>query len=188
MLIPHKLKLCLVCVLSFALAGCFGSSSKPQLVICEELDDTEEWIEPAIEVQQLYGTPIALTLVLLELPLSELDKPHVRPRAADWDEFRIRTERWGADPVVVEDAVHFLGWFTRETVRRNNVSWNNASEHYLALRLGHGEYHRLQANKYPQLAQQALAIQYRHDSWQRELHSCKDQWQGESWYHMLKLW
>ena len=106
-------------VIVLMLSGCFGSSTKPALLICEELDDNKEWVEPAVLAQQKYGTPISLSLVLLELPLSDLDKKHVRPRSADWDEYRIRSERWDASPQVPADAVDFIGWFTQQSVKRN---------------------------------------------------------------------
>lgn len=175
-------------VIVLMLSGCFGSSTKPALLICEELDDNEEWVEPAVLAQQKYGTPISLSLVLLELPLSDLDKKHVRPRSADWDEYRIRSERWDASPQVPADAVDFIGWFTQQSVKRNNIAWQDAGEHYLALRLGHGGYHRFEADKYPELAQQTKGVELRAQRWSNELQACKGQWQGESWFNKLKLW
>jgi len=189
MLIRFNHKAYGVLFISLFLAGCFGgATTKPALMICDELDDTDDWIEPAVNVQQKYGTPIALTLAMLELPLTDLDKKHVRPRAADWDEFRIRSERWDAEPTEVEDAVHFVGWFTQQSVSRNGLAWNNAAGHYLAVRLGHGGYHRFDSAKYPELTQQARGIQQRYDRWQRELQGCKNRWQGESWFSKLKIW
>lgn len=170
------------------LSGCFGSTVKQNLQICEELDDTDDWVEPAMLAQKKYGTPLALSLALLELPLSELDKKHVRPRAADWDEYRIRSERWDASPNSPEDAIDFIGWFTQQTVKRNKIGWQNVKEHYLALRLGHGGLQRFDQALYADLALQAKGVELRAKRWSGELNSCQEQWQGESWYSKLKIW
>lgn len=175
-------------VFALLLSGCFGSSSKPMLLICEELDANDEWIEPAVMAHQKYGAPLALTLSLLELPLSDLDKKHVRPRAADWDEYRIRSERWDASPSSPSDAIDFIGWFALQSQKRNALAWHQAGEHYLALRLGHGGYHRFDALKYPDLSQQAKGVDLRAQRWSKELAACKSQWQGESWFSKLKIW
>jgi len=183
-----KYKLSILVMATLLLSGCFGSSTKQQLQICDELDANDEWIEPAVNAQQKYGTPLALSLSLLELPLSKLEKKHVRPRMSDWDEYRIRSERWDAVPSNPQDAVDFIGWFTQLSQKRNSLAWHEAGEHYLALRLGHGGYHRFDATKYPELSQQAKGIDARSKRWSKELAACKHQWQGESWFNKLKLW
>ena len=176
------------------LTGCFGGFGKsavkeqPQQNICEVLQREKAWIQPALTTEQRYGTPLSLTLALLETPLTELDKKHVKPRAADWDEYRIRSERWDASPNNVDDATDFIGWFTQESVKRNNIPLNDVSAHYIALRVGHGSYHRLQPDKYPSLLQQAEQIELKAEQWQSELALCRGHWQKESWYQKLKFW
>ncbi|WP_286239922.1 hypothetical protein [Neptuniibacter halophilus] len=172
------------------LAGCSGSPEKPShhIQICEELDDEERWLEPVVINQQRYGTPMALSLALLELPLSDLDKKHVRPRAADWDEYRIRSERWDASPYMPEDAVDFIGWFSRQSRDRNGISWDDAASHYLALRLGHGGLHRLEPGQFPELQRQAEAVAQRATRWNRELQGCTQLWRDQGWFNSLKFW
>lgn len=184
------------------LTGCFGGfggfggiggkksvkTVKPEPNICELLQREKTWIQPALKSEQRYGTPLALTFVLLEQPLTQLKKTHIKPRAADWDEYRIRSERWDASPNNAADAVDFIGWFTQESVKRNNITLNDVSAHYLALRVGHGNYHRLQADKYPELLQQAEQIERKAQQWQSELALCRDHWHKEGWYQKLKFW
>ncbi|MCP4588775.1 hypothetical protein [Pseudoalteromonas sp.] len=188
MMLRRVVKVLPLLALVMGLSGCFGSEVRQQLNICEELDNYDEWIEATVSTQLKYGTPISLSLALLELPLSDLDKKHVRPRAADWDEYRIRSERWGASPHEAEDAVDFIGWFTQQSGTRNSISWDDVSAHYLALRLGHGDYQRFDKSKFPELNQQAQQVELRAQRWQRELTACKQQWQNESWYNKLKFW
>ncbi|EAR60539.1 hypothetical protein [Neptuniibacter caesariensis] len=177
-------------VLSIVLTGCFGAGSQKPLhpSICEILDDNDEWIEPSLRAKENYGTPVFLSLALLELPLSDLDKKHVRPRTADWDEYRIRSERWDASPYEPADAVDFAAWFASETSKRNKISWGNVSGHYLSLRLGHGSFARFEKGQFPQLEQQAQQVSIRAQRWERELAGCKDVWLSEGWLNKLKLW
>lgn len=170
------------------LTGCFGSDTKPAMPICELLDENDEWVGPAVKLKERYGTPLSLALVLLEPPLSDLDKKHVRPRASDWDEYRIRSERWDASPYNPDDALDFIGWYTQLSTQRNNLNWQGAGDHYLALRLGHGDFHRFDAEKYPELTKQAEHIQVRAERWERELQGCPSHWTSESWLNKLKVW
>ncbi len=188
MMLRSVVKVLSLLTLLTGLSGCFGSEVRQQLNICAELDNNDEWIEATVSTQLKYGAPISLSLALLELPLFDLDKKHVRPRAADWDEYRIRSESWDASPHEVADAVDFIGWFTQQSVKRNSISWGDVSAHYLALRLGHGDYHRFDKSKFPELNLQAQQVGLRAQRWQRELTACKQQWQNESWYNKLKFW
>lgn len=178
-----------VVLISFALVGCFGSGAKHvEPDICELLDENDEWLKPLANAQANYGTPVSLTLALLEQPLSEFDKAHVLPRTADWDEYRVRTENWAASPRNIEDAVDFIGWFSQESIKRNKLSWSNVSAHYLSYRLGHGGYHRYDAEKYPELKMKADKIQQQSHKWQQSLKRCQLQWRDESWFSKLKFW
>lgn len=176
-------------IISLLFTGCFGSGAKPiEPDICEVLDENDEWLQPIADAQSTYGTPVSLTLSLLEQPLSNLDKHHVLPRTSDWDEYRVRTENWAASPQNIHDAVDFIGWFSRESVIKNQISWENVSAHYLAYRLGHGGYYRYDVLKYPELQIQAKQVEKRSFRWQQSLQRCQLQWQNESWFSKLKFW
>ena len=176
-------------LMSFILAGCFGSGTKhDESDICELLDENDEWLQPLANAQSTYGTPVSLTLALLEQPLSEFDKPHVLPRTADWDEYRVRSENWSASPRNIKDAVDFVGWFSRESTKRNKISWDDVSAHYLSYRLGHGGYHRYDAEKYPELRMKAEKVEQRAIKWQQSLKQCQSRWQNERWFSKLKFW
>ncbi|MGB0206143.1 MAG: hypothetical protein ACPF9K_14030 [Neptuniibacter sp.] len=186
--IPVIFRTSLFLLVAASLSGCFGSGSKSEPSICQLLEENEEWAQPLVLAQNKYGTPLSLTLVLLEQPLSELDKQHIQPRSADWDEYRIRSENWGASQKSPYDAVDFIGWFSRESLKRNKISWNDVSAHYLSYRLGHGAYHRFEPEKYPELVQQAERIEQKSNLWQQQLKNCKPQLQEKSWFSKLKFW
>lgn len=175
-------------VLLILLSGCFGSEVKTVPGICEQLEENDDWLQPLATAQMQHGAPISLMLVLLEPPLSDLDKPHIQPRTADWDEYRVRSENWAAAVTELRDATDFIGWFTAQSNTRNQIVWDNVSAHYLAYRLGHGGYHRFDASKYPELQQQAEQKQQQAMRWSQELKDCRLQWQQESWFSKLKFW
>ncbi|MGH1462428.1 MAG: hypothetical protein ACRBB6_10350 [Neptuniibacter sp.] len=174
--------------LAAGLSGCFAMGTKPKQTICEVLQENEEWVEPIVNAQSRYGTPASLTLALLEMPLSDIEKRHIYPRTADWDEYRVRTENWAASTRSPRYSVDFIGWFTHETLKRNNVRWSDVSAHYLSYRLGHGGYHRFEPDKYPELQQQAERVTLQAQRWHQELKTCQLQVEGRSWYSKLKFW
>ncbi|MFW1677427.1 hypothetical protein ACFVYJ_06540 [Pontibacter sp. JAM-7] len=172
---------------SLLLTACSSQPIAPPS-ICDELDDNDEWLQPLLQTRARYGTPVALSLALLEQPLSVTDKANVRVRTPDWDEYRVRSENWGADIRSVTDAVDFVGWFSKETVNRNQIGWQDYRQHYLALRLGHGGLVRFQPDKYPELDRQAQGVGRQAARWDKELSSCEADWHKKPWYSRLKVW
>ncbi|MGI1671171.1 MAG: hypothetical protein K6L74_12720 [Neptuniibacter sp.] len=181
-------KVCSYCLFAITLAGCFGSGVKTEPGICEQLRENDEWAEPLVLAQEKYGTPLYLTLVLLNQPLSDLDKSHINPRTADWDEYRLRSENWEAAISSPYDAVDFIGWFTLESVKRNQLDWSDVSAHYLSYRMGHGAYHRFEPEKYPELVLRSEHFSQRAELWRNQLKNCQLQLQEKSWYSKLKFW
>ncbi|MDF2181389.1 hypothetical protein [Neptuniibacter sp. CAU 1671] len=173
--------------ISALMVGCSSLPPAPPS-ICDQLEDNDEWLQPLLSARAQYGTPVELSLALLEPPLSDTDKVHVRVRTPDWDEYRVRSENWGADSHSIADAVDFVGWFSRESVARNQIGWQDYRSHYLALRLGHGGLLRFEPEKYPELEQQALAVDSQARLWRQQITQCESDWHKKPWYSRLKVW
>ena len=183
------LKLNVLVIAGLILSGCFGSKPvKQEQDICKILDDKKVWIAPALQAESKYGTPLYVTLALLETPLTDLKKKHVKPRSTDWDDYRIRSERWDATPYNPSDAVDFIGWFAQESIKRNKIAVDDVSAHYLNMRLGHGEYFRLDRTKYPELVSQSRVVDAKAQAWKAQINQCRDSWEKKSWYQSLKFW
>lgn len=157
------------------LSGCISSVIRQPEVsdtICDILEQNEDWLEPVQISKENYGTPIWLSLALLEPPLSDFDKKHIRPRESDWQEYRVQNENWDASPDNIDDAVDFIGWFTARNIKLNQLNWENTYEHYLSLRLGQSQYRYIDTANYPNLIKQAKNIARRARRWQHELPAC----------------
>ena len=91
------------------MVGCSSLPPAPPS-ICDQLEDNDEWLPPLLSARAQYGMPVELSLALLEPPLSDTDKVHVRVRTPDWDEYRVRSENWGADShSIVEPLILWVG-------------------------------------------------------------------------------
>ena len=171
------------------LAGCWGGGIKPESVsICEQLDDNDEWLSPLLQAENKYFTPLSVQLSLLEFPESGRDGKYVYARSGDWDEFRMRTERWDASPARIDDAVSYVAWFSQQSRERNQIDRDAAGEHFLSMRLGHGAYHRLERGSLPSLERTAEQVADRAKRWDSELVNCRKQWKSQSWFKSLKFW
>lgn len=161
----------IVSAMALILSGCLSLPLKLS-DDCPVLREQSRWVELIQQSESKHGAPGFLILALLEPPLNDFDKKHVRPRVSDWDEYRIRNEHWDASPYEPEDAVNFIDWFASETVKRNQLSWEAGADHYLALRLGHGGLARFDPKRFPELHQQAQQVQVHMNAYRRAWASC----------------
>lgn len=156
--------------------------------VCTLLEQNDDWIAPLLVAERDYGIPIVVQLTLLEFPPRNDADKKVLPRVGSWDEFRLASERWGADPRKIDDAVTFVAWYASMTRQRNELADDAAGEHYLALRLGHGAYHRFERGSLVQLEAEAVRLDRRAQRWQQEIAVCRSRWQESSWFKTLKFW
>ena len=174
---------------SLLLAGCWGSGVKNDTIsICEQLDDNDEWIMPLLRAEKQFSTPISVQLSLLEFPGPGRGGKYVYARSGDWDEFRMRTERWDASAESMDDSINYVAWFSQQSRERNQIDGHAAGEHFLSMRLGHGAYHRMERGSLPDLERTAEQVSMRAQRWRSELMLCRSQWKNESWFNALKFW
>lgn len=129
---------------------------------------------------QRWQMPPAAGLALLE----PKGPPWVRPRPLDWDEYRMQNENWSASVDQLEDAADFIGWFGQRGKQRLQLDWRRVSDHYLAIRLGHGDYFRRIKGQHPQLEQQAEQAALRAEQWQSRLRRCPPTVAGQRWWRV----
>jgi len=139
---------------------------QPTSDFCEALKSNNAWLDGAVAAESRWGMPIYVSLAELNLKIGTESSRYVAPVEGDWEQYRIATEAWDADPSDVESALDFIGWHGRLAVERNQLRMEQAGQLYLASRLGHGGLLRLQEISDAVLIRQSeqvdqLAAQYR---------------------------
>lgn len=173
-------------VLSVSLSGCgsvtsivtdvrserFIDRDAEEVSLCKALHEHHTWLDGAVAAERRWGVPIWVSLAELNMPLGTEASQYIAPLDSDWQTYRIETERWQADKGDVGAALDFLGWHAQLAVERNKLALDQAGQLYLAARLGHGGYHRLQYQPDLLLTRQAEQVQQTALSYREQLKQC----------------
>lgn len=163
-----------LCLISM-LQGC--STAKPVLPdflitpdnpFCRALYQHNDWLDAAVDTENRWGVPIHISLAELNMPIGTDAAEYIRPVNGDWEEYRLASENWSGSVSEIETALDFIGWHAETATDRNVLTMDQAGQLYIASRIGHGGYYRLEY--YPNLllerqgeAVDKLARQYRAD-------------------------
>ena len=173
--------------LLLVLQGCVPT---PQLLSsragsCDYSGQDEEKLQAAINAAYRWDVSVALVLGLLEAD----GPPWVKPRILDWDEYRMQSENWKASPDDLEDSAGFIGWFTHHSHKRIQLQSDQVADHYMALRLGQGGYHRGLDSASAMIRQDAVLARERTATWDRRLKQCPvkltAEMKGSRWWNIL---
>ncbi|MCV6587885.1 MAG: hypothetical protein OIF57_02480 [Marinobacterium sp.] len=163
-------------LLTVVLQGCLPVRPPPAAgSACQYSEQEEKKLQAAINAAHRWDVSAALILGLME----PSGPPWVQPRVLDWDEFRMQAENWQANPHELEDSAQFIGWFSHNSQQRIQLQGAQVSHHYMALRLGHGGYHRGLDMASAGLKGEAEQAQQRTAYWQQRLQQCPVTLQAE---------
>lgn len=154
----------LALLLGGVLSGCASTPTRTSNV-CAVLDQKNgffnSWERQAKTAERKYGIPMPIILATVNTESGYQHNarparkkllgfiPWKRPSTAygysqalngTWEHYKKATGNWGASRSNFGDAADFIGWFHRESVRRNGVSPNDAYSLYLNYYLGHNAY------------------------------------------------
>lgn len=170
--------------LTLVLQGClsqFERTPEP----CEYSGADEDRLQAAVNAAHRWEVPTSLILGLLE----PQGPPWVKPRVLDWDEYRMQSENWKASPEDIEDSAQFIGWFSKNSQRRIQLKGDQIADHYMAVRLGHGGYHRGMDSVSSALKADAEEARTRTEVWQKRMRSCPisvtAEVEGIRWWNLL---
>ncbi|MCT9000362.1 transglycosylase SLT domain-containing protein [Chelativorans intermedius] len=155
-----------ILLLLLAFAGC---ATTPHNInnVCAVFDQKDGWFggwyDDAKRAERRYGVPVPVLMATIRtesgfqanarpprrkllgfIPWKRPSSAYGYPQALDgtWNEYRSQTGRWGARRSNFADAVDFVGWYHRESNRRNGIALDDAYNLYLAYYVGHGGYAR----------------------------------------------
>ncbi len=152
---------------------------------CQYSAEDEGKLQAAVNAAYRWEVPASLILGLLE----PIGPPWVKPRVLDWDEYRMQSENWQASPASVADSAQFIGWFSKSSQRRIQLQGDQIANHYMALRLGHGGYHRGLDVASAVLTEDAEQARLRTEAWRRRMQHCPANLtadvEGDRWWKIL---
>ncbi|MHC5306298.1 transglycosylase SLT domain-containing protein [Bartonella sp. LJL80] len=149
------------------LGGCATKPPTRTNNVCAVLDQKDgffnNWEKAAKKAEARYGIPMPIIMATMNtesgyrhnarpprtklfgfIPWKRQSTAYGYSQALNgtWDHYVRATGNRGAKRTNFADAADFIGWYHRESVRRNGVSPNNAYALYLNYYMGHGAYAR----------------------------------------------
>ena len=188
----------LVKVMSLSLiifvAGC--TTTPPQNLddVCDIFDEYYDWYNAAKEVEKKYGIPIGVSMAFIHQESKFVEDarpprewflwifPGSRPSSAygytqalngTWSEYQNNTDQWSADRDDFTDAVDFVGWYNKKTIKRTGIKSHDAYRLYLAYHDGAGGYLKGTYKKKPWLMKVSRKVDRRAKMYNRQLVQCR---------------
>ncbi|MBF9001483.1 MULTISPECIES: transglycosylase SLT domain-containing protein [Vibrio] len=148
----------LTLMVMLVLSGCATSPPSNQNDICAIFREKPDWYEAALDMNKEWGTPIQIAMAIIKqessfhhdakppkdyllgfIPWGRVSSAYGYAQAQDpaWDDFQNATDNGGSRNDF-EDAMMFVGWYTRETHRILGVSMWDTYHQYLAYHEGRG--------------------------------------------------
>lgn len=175
-------------------SGCVTAPPDNVDNICEIFEQKRGWYGDARSAEKTWGSsvPVLMAFVHQESRFEAKAKPPRRkilgfipgPRPSDsygysqalkstWRDYERSAGRYGADRDDFGDAVDFVGWYNRQSERRNGIARNDSYRLYLAYHEGHGGYQRGSYRDKDWLTGVARKVEKRAGMYERQLAACR---------------
>lgn len=126
------------------------------------------------------------TKILWVIPGPRKSSAFGYPQAKDetWTEYQRSSGNYGADRDNFGDAIDFIGWYNRQSVRQCRISPSDTYSLYLAYHEGRGGFNRGTWRSKAWLKDVAAKVSRLSQNYQQQLQSCEKQLQKESsWFN-----
>jgi hypothetical protein len=174
--------------------GCTTSPPRDINNICAIFFEKDDWYSAAAEARDEWGSsiPVMMAIIYQESSFKADARPPRRkvfgflpgPRPSSaygysqakdttWSEYKRDAGRIGADRDAFDDAIDFVGWYNRQSLKRSGLAPQNTYGLYLAYHEGHGGYNRATYLQKPWLMAVARKVQSRADTYQVQLVHCE---------------
>lgn len=153
-------------VVLLVLAGC-ASAPKSINNACAIFDQRDGWInnwhKAAKSTEREFGVPVPVLMATIYtesgfqpyarpprskllgfIPWKRASSAYGYSQALDgtWSQYTRQTGRFSASRTNFADAIHFIGWYHKQSNVKNNIALNNPYHLYLAYYSGHAGYNR----------------------------------------------
>ena len=176
------------------LDGCATAPPSTTKNLCQIFDEKSDWYEATLQTQKKWGVPIAVQMAILRhesafvadarpprewflgfIPLGRPSTAYGYSQALDgtWEQYQQRADQDGADRDEFEDAVDFVGWYTRQSSRELGISGTDAYRQYLAYHEGQGGVRKGTYRQKPWLMGVAKQVANTAKQYDRQLNGCR---------------
>lgn len=185
----------LLAVLLVALGGCVATRPDNPRNVCSMFEDRRSWFRAAEQAEQQWGVPVPVTMAFIYQESAFQARarpprrrllgfiPWLRPSSArgyaqaldgTWNEYREQTGNRLAMRSHFPDAVDFIGWYNRNSIRRNGIDANDARNLYLAYHEGNGGFARGTWREKSWLIETAGRVQANADRYAVQYSQCRE--------------
>ena len=199
------MKLVLVLIVVSLISGCASSPPRKINNICSIFSERPHWYKAAKKSEKRWGSSIPLMMAFMHqesrfvskakpprdkifgfIPGPRKSSAYGYSQAQDgtWKDYKKGTGNWGADRDDFQDAVDFIGWYNKQTKKRNGVSLSNAYGLYLAYHEGHGGFKKKTYNKKAWLKKVAKKVAKQRSTYASQLKSCEKRYSGSSGFSL----
>lgn len=191
-----------VCIFFSLLTGCTSTPPKQMNNLCEIFREKDDWYEDAAEARKQWGGSIGTMMAFMHQESRFQSKarpprdyllgfiPWFRPSSSygysqakdsTWKYYQRSSGEYGADRDDFDDAIYFIGWYNRESVRRCNIDSNDTYHLYLAYHEGHGGFNRRSFKNKTWLKGVAKKVSARANRYNSQLASCEESLKKPWW-------
>lgn len=192
-------------MLSVLLSACVSSPPRSVSDVCDIFEDQRAWFRAAEQSQRRWDVPVGVSMAFLyqESGFRARARPaRTRilwvipgPRPSDafgyaqaldstWDDYRASTGNRLARRSNFAHAVDFVGWYNANSMRRNNLSRDDARNLYLAYHEGNTGFARGTYADKPWLLEIADTVQRNAQRYQAQYEQCASALR-QSWWQRI---
>jgi hypothetical protein len=200
-----RLRLFAAALLLLLLGACASAPPSNTANICSMFDERRSWYHAAKKSEERWAipTPVAMAFIGQESGFRARAKPPRKrilwifpgPRPSNafgyaqaldstWSDYRGSAGGWSARRSNFADAVDFVGWYNRMSVRENGIAPSDAYNLYLAYHEGNGGFRRRTYEGKGWLLQTARNVQNNASRYEAQLQGCERSL-GRSWLQRL---
>lgn len=188
----------------FASVGCATKPPKNPNNVCDIFFEKKTWYQDAKKSQQNWGSDIpgmmsimfqesqfvhdakpARRRILWLIPGPRKSNAYGYPQAKNetWNEYQKASGKYFAKRSNFSDAIDFIGWYNRQSLKRSGIALTNTKAQYLAYHEGHGGYNRGTYRNKKWLLNTAAAVDNRAYKYRSQLASCEKKLQKKKgWF------
>ena len=201
---PVLLKAALTALLLTTLSACAGQPNNPNNV-CHMFEDRRAWYKAAEQSERHWGVPVHVSMAFIYQESAYQARvrpdrtrllwvvPWRRPSSAygyaqaldaTWAEYQRETGNRFARRSNFTDAIDFIGWYNRNSYRRNSIARDDAYNLYLAYHEGNAGYARRSYAGNETLLATANRVQQNADRYRAQFAQCEEAL-GRNWFQRL---
>jgi hypothetical protein len=201
-LIKLSLRPLLLIAVLISLSACIATQPRDISNVCTMFEERRSWYKAAERTEERWGVPVHVSMAFIHQESAYQARirparnrllwviPWTRPSSAfgyaqaldtTWSEYRQATGNRLAMRSNFGDAMDFIGWYNRNSHRRNNIPYSDARNLYLAYHEGNTGFARGSYAGNATLLATAQRVQANADRYQAQFAQCEREL-GKNWF------